>query len=135
MKILQSVGEQNGLERKVVVHHMEKGLGIPKSFKIFGQTITIAWDEELVNNDDAVGQARYRYNMIALQPSTAGKPRTKDQLMASFWHEVFHFLFYLLGDYAIGKTKLRKDEKLVDMLAQALYQVLTSADGELEMGL
>ena len=114
---------------------MEGELGIPKSFKIFAQTITVIWDEELTNVDDAIGQARFRYNTIALQPSMAGKPLTSEQIIQSFWHEVFHFILHKLGGYKIGDTRLSSDERLVDLLGSALHQVLASAEGELEIGL
>ncbi len=100
---------------------------IPDRFKIFGQTISVVWDKELINEDSARGQAVYRCNEIRLQPSTEGHPISDDQLEKSFLHEVFHFMFYLL-DYKVGKVSLRSDERLVDLLAHTLHQVLTSAE-------
>ncbi len=106
-------------------------LKIPKSFKIFEQTISVVWEEELLNNANAVGQAQYRYNTIALQPSTVGKPRTHEQIMSNFWHEVFHFIFFYLGDYTIGKIKLRREERLLDMLGLVMHQILVSSEGDI----
>lgn len=105
---------------------------IPVHFKLFGQTITVRWDKELVNEDDSRGQVSYRRNEIRLQPSTEGNPIPVEQIEQSFLHEVLHFVFYLLGDYKIGDVKLRNDERLVDLLALALHQVLTSAKYDAE---
>ena len=105
---------------------------IPNRFKIFGQTISVIWDKELTNEDDARGQAVYRYNEIRMQPSTEGKPLSDGQIEQAFLHEVFHFIFFLLGDYVVGDVKLRKDEQLVDSLAHAFHQVLTTAEYDTE---
>ncbi len=100
---------------------------IPDRFKIFGQTITVEWDKQLTNEEDAVGQAVYRRNAIKLQPSTEGKPLSDDQIEQSYLHEVLHFVFNKLN-YKIGDIKLSGDERLIDLLAHALHQVLTSAE-------
>ena len=100
---------------------------IPDRFKIFGQTITVEWDKQLTNEEDSVGLAVYRRNAIMLQPSTEGKPLSDDQIEQAYLHEVLHFAFKRL-DYKVGDVKLSGDERLVDLLANVLHQVLTSAE-------
>ena len=105
---------------------------IPKAFTLFAQRIPIVWDKELINEDDAWGHAAYRRNVIRLQPSTEGQPRTPQQVEHTFWHEVLHLVFYLLGDYCVGDVRLREDETLIGLLSHAIQQILETAEYEVE---
>ena len=103
---------------------------IPKRFKIFGTTIEVIFREDMVQLNDSLAHAKYRFNEIEIQADTNGVKRKKEQLERSFIHEVIHWMFYEIGDYIVEGQKLREDEVLVDLLAGALHQILTTAEYE-----
>ena len=95
---------------------------IPKSFKIFGQIITVEIDSDLSNKDDLQGRADYRNNKIILLPDgIAG--RTKEQLEQTYWHETLHHILYQLCYH-----KLNADNEFVDRIANAIHQVITTSE-------
>jgi len=100
---------------------------IPKSFKLFNQTITVHYDSEMLLKDDNFGLCSYRQNKIFLQPSSETTPITKEQLEQTFYHELVHMLLYHGGedDYS---PALHKKEYLVDRIGQLLHQALSTAE-------
>jgi hypothetical protein len=96
---------------------------IPKRFMLFGQTIHVEFDPELLHRDDARGMASYRNNKILLQPSGEHNPVPPPCVEQVFCHELMHYLFH-----AAGYPEDRSDETKVDRLSNLLHQALTSME-------
>ena len=94
---------------------------IPTSFQLVGQTIQVEMLDQLLENDDCVGQALYRKNLIQLQRSNATVMRPATQIEATFCHELVHWIFFVLSE-----DKLRKNEQLVDQIGRLLHQALST---------
>ena len=90
---------------------------IPLSFQLFGQTIWVEMLDRLLENDDCVGQALYRKNLIQLQCSN--RPTTNIEV--TFCHEIVHWIFFVLSE-----DKLRQNEQLVDQIGRLLHQALST---------
>lgn len=86
---------------------------IPTSFWLGGLKIDVVYDNTMVKTKQVIGEARYAYQQILLDPSVAPK-QTVEQ---SFFHEMVHWIFYVMGE-----EELRNNEKLVDLFAHFLYQ-------------
>ena len=96
---------------------------IPKRFMLMGQMIEVEWDELLHHNEDSLGMAVYSENKVLLQPSIKGQPTVKDQMEEVFLHELFHWVFKLLG-----RRDLRTDETLVEQIANLVHQAYKTAE-------
>ncbi|MDD2364538.1 MAG: hypothetical protein PHN84_00090 [Desulfuromonadaceae bacterium] len=86
---------------------------IPTSFWLGGLKIDVVYDNTMVKTKQVIGEARYAYQQILLDPSVAPM-QTVEQ---SFFHEMVHWIFYVMGE-----EELRNNEKLVDLFAHFLYQ-------------
>ena len=95
---------------------------IPKRITLYGQTIEIETVDTLVEDENCVGQARYRLNKILLQDvKKLGRPvSTQEQ---SYCHELVHFILNL-SDY----EDLCKNEGFVERFSQLLHQALATAE-------
>ena len=94
---------------------------IPKRFKLFGQTIEVEFDSDLAFKDDDVGQACYRENKIKLQEPE--KDRPLEQIESIFWHEVVHFICFVLGYH-----DQRTDEAFVNRFGNAIHQIISTME-------
>jgi len=90
---------------------------IPKEFQLFGQVIRVEFDHKLNFEENCIGQCRYRENKILLCPSTKDYPISKDQQLQTFFHELVHYMFFLLNE-----NELRDNEKIVDQLGHLIQQ-------------
>ena len=99
---------------------------IPKSFQIFGHTISVAWQPTLLSDQSFVGQARHRTNEILLQPVVEGVKFPRTCIEQNYLHEVVHTILEKLQ-----RQELSDDEVFVDTLAQALHQIMITSKGEL----
>lgn len=88
-----------------------------------GRKITIELDEHLSFKNDAWGESVYRENIIRLQCATNGHPRNGDELEQTFFHELMHFIFHVLGKY-----ELRNDEELIEQISGLLHQALVTME-------
>lgn len=95
---------------------------IPRTFQLFGQTITVQFVDDLIEGEDSVGLSLYRKNLIQLQGPTASFTRPSTQIESTFFHELMHYIFY-----ALDEEEMRKDEKLVDNIGRLLHQAFTTA--------
>lgn len=102
--------------------YKELKTNIPKTFTLMGQTITVEEVASLVNSSDNRGEAVFRENIIRLQKDSEGLPVPRDQYEHTFFHELVHFIFYLLG-----KDELRDDEELVGAFSGLLHQAMITA--------
>ena len=89
---------------------------IPKKFKILGYTIKVKYKKDLCALNDVYGFAEYRKNTIRLQKVMG--IYTKNQIEATFYHEVVHFILN-----AMGEDELKSNEKFVGLFADMLHQI------------
>ena len=98
---------------------------IPKSFKLFGQTIDVVIIDDLTQKTGGVGMAHINCNTIAIQPDATGYTRKEDQLHETFLHELTHMILHHMSEDA-----LKENEKFVDIFASLLHQALTTMEYE-----
>ena len=91
---------------------------IPEQIEIMGRKIKVVFDPELTNRNDVTGEARYRYDEIAIQSNVDGKPRSEQDIAVTFLHEVLHHIAYRYGIKQVEK------EEIIGLLSEALYQAL-----------
>lgn len=96
---------------------------IPKSFKLFGSTITVKFDNDKNDIDRAYGLATYKTNSILLANKAHGEQIDHNEIEASYLHEMFHFILNRLG-----YDDLSDDEKFVKQVSKALQQCLTTQE-------
>lgn len=104
---------------------------IPKSFKLLGRTIKVVYDPvHFHENPEFNGFACYKRNEIQLRPSTVIDPLNDEQLMATFCHELVHFILYHAGPtYVPNKNEfMHQNEALVDLCGDLLHQALTTME-------
>lgn len=94
---------------------------IPKSFKLFGSTITVEMNNIECDKKESYGAARFKSNAIYLTNEAHGRDIDETEIESTFLHEVIHFIFTRLGYDELGD-----DEKLVKQFSKALHQVLTT---------
>lgn len=92
---------------------------IPKSFKIFGQTIKVQMVKTLVSDEEAVGLWLANENKIKLQKSSEKYPIKEENIEQTFYHELTHCILD-----KIGHNELSSNEEFVERFAQALHQVV-----------
>jgi hypothetical protein len=101
---------------------------IPNRFRLLGQTIEVELQSNLVYDNDNGGEARYRGNKIALQQSTEGFPRLLSQIEGNFFHELIHWILYMMGWVDSEGVPLNDDEKFVRLVSGFLHQALTTME-------
>ena len=90
---------------------------IPKTFKLFGTTIDVVFNDKEMNDRNCMGESAYAQSKITLT-STAGINKiSDDKIMDTFYHEKIHMILETLG-----YSEISKDEKFVDLFAKALRQ-------------
>ena len=98
---------------------------IPASFWLYGQKIHVSMEPRLIDEQDCVGEALYRQNLIHLQCNSASVNRPVSHIEISFFHELMHMIFN-----ALNEDDLRKNEQLVDGMAHLLHQAFITMEGE-----
>lgn len=107
----------------------EKLNTLPKSFKLFAQTITITSNErDFIESADRVALASYRTNEIQINPMFLYK--NQEQLEHAFLHELMHFVLYYAQDaYRKDLDELmHRQESFVDLTANLLHQAFTTME-------
>lgn len=100
-----------------------KKFKIPTKFKLLGNEITVKYTDDIYKNDDALGRAWFRKNLIELAPrKTIGC--SEEYYTQVFFHELIHFILFYLRDEKIDHT----DEDLTDKLSDMLTQVFTTME-------
>jgi len=97
---------------------------IPAKFDIGPYTVPVKFKKNMWNKDKKVGTADIGRQRIVLQPPMPGCLNRKCCEQA-FFHELVHMMLF----YA-GQRELYVDEVLVDCLANLLYQVLETREGD-----
>lgn len=102
---------------------------IPKTFKVAGKTYKVKLDHDnRLAEQKLVGQCEYPSCQIKINLLDDGIKLTKECLQHVYLHEVWHAIWYALGEDA-----LRKNERLADAFCELLLQVLNSGKGELKI--
>jgi hypothetical protein len=89
----------------------------PKGFTLGGHEIKVVIVKDLAETEDATGRWRPALGIIEVQGTS--KALSQDYQNQAFWHEAVHAAL----DYS-SYDKLSKNEKLVDRLGQAMYQIV-----------
>ena len=91
----------------------------PKEFELMGHKINVERDDDLYTSSQAIGIASYLDNIIKIQGKNNCPAVSVSLQEQTFYHELVHFIFYLLGE-----EDLNQNEKLVDNIGQMLYQFM-----------
>lgn len=92
---------------------------IPRNVKLAGFTITVEFSDSLYENKKRVAEADYKNHKIIID----NKILPRDAMVQSFYHELMHFIYYVLNE-----DELRRDERLIDVVAHLLYQSSQTTD-------
>lgn len=94
---------------------------IPSKFDLFGETITVEFDPELVAKNGNNGEADFKSAKIILQ-SPMKDILCETQVMETFFHELTHMIMNKLA-----YDELNDDEKVVTAIGGLLHQFHTTA--------
>ena len=108
---------------------MAKKINIPKSFNLGPYEITVNKSSDLIYREGAMGKAFLNCFEIGLQKTAEGYPLKPEQALVTFWHEFYHWLFFLCKQQA-----LCVNEELVDQMAEFTTQMQMTSKG-IELGL
>jgi hypothetical protein len=100
---------------------------IPKRFKLLGHTINVVIADDLTFNDDLVGRANYRKNLIEIQDRNNSTGIPESIYKEVFVHELMHFLLFYSRS-GNDDPPLSKREGLVNRLGELLYQALETME-------
>jgi hypothetical protein len=92
---------------------------IPKSFELAGKEIKVKLSDELYQDWQASGLAKFMTCEIFVQKSNNGVKMAQDFMDQSFCHELAHHLFD-----AMGERELCADERKTDLLGTFLHSFL-----------
>jgi len=90
---------------------------IPKSFKLFGTTINIVWDNLRMNDVHAFGLFEYAKSQITLANKDGIDDISEYKILDTFYHEKVHAILT-----AMRERELSDNEKFVDVFAKLLRQ-------------
>lgn len=107
-----------------MVYDIDRGIQIPKSFKLHGITYRVVIKDDHSSRTDNLGTASYRFDDITLQSVVPGAPMSSERQAQVFFHELVHHILREMG------SKKRDDEHFVDLFASLLHQALSSASYE-----
>ena len=96
---------------------------IPKSFKLFGSTIKVVFDNDRLNELKLYGQCDYGLSKIFLAETQERKELSPDKIKDTFYHEKVHMILDTMGE-----DKLSSDEKFVDIFSKLLRQSYETAE-------
>ena len=112
----------NNIENKEIISISK--FKVPKSFWLCGQKINVKIDPDLIDRQDAQGEAHYRKNEILLQDFTKIK-RPISHFEQSFFHEFIHHILSIMNEH-----DLRNNEKFVDIFSGLLHQAFITMEYE-----
>lgn len=95
---------------------------IPTSFTIFGREIKVLLKDNISQDDDAIGEAKYRVDEIWIQNNTPGYQIPKDKQVQTFYHELLHYIITESKMFTFESEAA--EEKAVDVASKLLYQTL-----------
>ena len=98
---------------------------IPASFWLYGQKIHVSMTPDLIERENATGQALYRRDVIEIQANSNSINRPRSHIEVTFLHELLHMIFYVMGE-----DDLRNNEQMIDEIAKLLHQSFITSEGE-----
>jgi len=90
---------------------------VPKSFKLFGTTINVVWDNKRMNDAGCYGSTDYATCQVILSNKEGIDDLSEDRIMDTFYHERTHAILD-----AMNEVDLSKNEKFVDVFSKLLRQ-------------
>jgi len=106
---------------------MKHKLQIPTSFELGGRTwkvIPIVTPE--LADAHSTGQCCYDFTCMKIYKTNHGHAMNHEVHGVSYLHELFHAMLF-----ETNYNDLSNDENFVDRMAKALYQVLTTSEGQI----
>lgn len=94
---------------------------IPKSFQLFGHTIEVSLEDEYIVHREQLCRGLWCPEQNKIRLANA-KDQADSILHQTLWHEMVHAVLDRLGE-----DELSNNEKLVDLLGQAFYQINITA--------
>ena len=94
---------------------------IPSKFVLFGETITIEFDDDLSAKNDSFGEADFKNAKITLQSPREGVA-CESKIEETFYHEFTHMLLDKLA-----YNDLNTDEKVVTAIGGLIHQFFITA--------
>ena len=100
---------------------------IPKSFKLFAQTIKVVKNgEPFIENASAFGFASYQTNKIHLNYKLKSTKKMMEQV---FLHDLMHFVVYFAEGCCVKDEQyLHANEEFVDLMSNLLHQALVTME-------
>lgn len=99
---------------------------IPKSFQVAGRTYKVRVDYKgRLEKKELMGTCNFPQGTIEISAVSEGKTRNREDIEHTFLHEVWHAIWY-----ALGEDKIQHDEQKADAFCSLLHQVLTSGEKE-----
>lgn len=97
---------------------------IPKTFKLYGQTINVIFDNVTCREKECIGLSDDALNKIILADTDVrGGTLPDDTIEQTFWHEAIHQVFW-----KAGHADLAKDENLINRVASLVHQIIVTSD-------
>lgn len=93
-------------------------LKLPKSFKLFGTTIDIIFDNTRMNDLGYYGLFESGKHKITLSTIDGLNDLGKDRIINTFYHESVHAILD-----SMNEIELNKNEKFVDVFAKLIRQM------------
>ena len=90
---------------------------IPKSFKLFGTTINVSFDNNRTSNEGILGDCSYTENKITICDEYKGIKVPASTMLDTFYHEKVHVILDSMGEH-----ELSKNEKFVEVFSRLLRQ-------------
>jgi hypothetical protein len=90
---------------------------IPKSFKLFGSTINIKWENKDLNKMGVLGETHFASSLINLSDTNGLDKLSEDTIADTFYHEKVHIILDHMGEHSLSEN-----EKFVDVFAKLLRQ-------------
>lgn len=95
---------------------------IPKSFELGGRKFAVELVDNLVQDQSAVGLAKYMTCEVKVQKNCSGAKMSTDAMEQAFYHELAHHLYDVMGN-----RELSQNEAHVDLLGTFLHHFAKSA--------
>lgn len=90
---------------------------IPKTFKLFGTTYNVIWDNKRMNDKGCYGLSDYGKSEITLSTTQGTELLSEDRIIDTFYHEKVHAILDMMNE-----RELSENEKFVDIFSKLLRQ-------------
>lgn len=90
---------------------------IPRTFKLFGTTVNVVWNNKRLNDKGVYGLHDYGKSEITLSEIEGTEELSEDRIMDTFYHERTHSILD-----AMNEQELSSNEKFVEVFSKLLRQ-------------